>query len=466
MATVRLFKHYIPTVFLVLGAVEAAIFVGAIHAGVILRFWDGSLPQDTVAPVLPKAVTFALVMLLSMIAMGLYQRSSMASRTGMTLRIAASFILAIIPLSLAFYIAPALFLGRGALGLAFMVAFVGILGARMVFLNVTDLENLKRRVLVLGTGQKANLISQLRSSGGVHGSVIAGYVRMNGETPAVDPRETVELDGPLARFVLEHRINELVVAVDDRRKALPVHEILDCKMSGVDVVDLLTFFEKETGKVKLDVLQPSWMFLSDGFQRGLFRAYVKRLFDIAASLVLLPLALPLMGLVALAVYVESGFRGPIFYRQVRAGANGAPFRIVKFRSMSTDAEGDGQARWAQRNDTRITPVGRVIRKSRLDELPQLFNVLKGDMSFVGPRPERPEFVGRLQSSCPHYAERHRVRPGLTGWAQIYYPYGASDEDAFQKLQYDLYYVTHRSVYLDLMILLQTVEVVLWGRGVR
>ena len=243
-----------------------------------------------------------------------------------------------------------------------------------------------------------------------------------------------------------------------------MHEILDCKMSGVDVVDLLSFFEREMGKIKLDVLDPSWMFLSDGFRGGSVRAYLKRLFDILLALALLPLLLPLMLLVAIAVFVEGGFRGPILYRQVRVGENGRPFRMVKFRSMKTDAEKDG-AQWASRNDARVTRVGGVIRKVRLDELPQIFNVLRGSMSFVGPRPERPEFVEQLAENIPYYNERHRVKPGLTGWAQICYQYGSSEEDAFEKLQYDLYYVKNYSLLLDLMILVQTLEVVLMGKPI-
>ena len=368
-------------------------------------------------------------------------------------------------MSIAYYVAPSLFLGRGVLALTSIVAFIGILTARVVFMSTTDQNNFKRRVLVLGAGQKAGLIRQLRNAGDVHGAVIAGYVRMGPETSTDESADNViELDRPLAQYVKEQHINEMVVAVDDRRKALPVHDILDCKMNGVDVVDLLTFFERETGKVKLDILQPSWMFLSDGFQRGVLRSAAKRLFDVSASLVLLPIALPAMALVALAIFIESGGKGPILFRQVRSGENGAPFEIIKFRSMSIDAEKDGVARWAQRNDSRVTRVGAVIRKARLDELPQLFNVLRGEMSFVGPRPERPEFVQQLGHALPYYHERHRVKPGLTGWAQICYQYGASEQDAFEKLQYDLYYVKNYSIFLDLLILLQTAEVILLGKG--
>lgn len=466
MATVRLFRHYIPAGFLALGAVEALIFGGAIVAGIALRFHVGPWSAEhNVGPILPKALIYALLMILSMTAMGLYQRGSMQDRKGMTLRVAAAFLLGFVPLSLAYYIAPTLFLGRGALALASMVAFLGILAARLIFIGAIDQANFKRRVLVLGTGQKADLIRQLHEAGAVAGALIVGYVRVGSDPSTLDCDENVvDPGGSLARYVTQQRINEIVVAVDDRRKALPVHDILDCKMSGVDVVDLLTFFERETGKVKLDILNPSWMFLSDGFQRGVLRSATKRLFDVVASLAMLPVALPVMTLVALAIFAESGGKGPILFSQIRSGENGAPFRIFKFRSMRTDAEKDGVARWAQRNDSRITRVGAVIRKARLDELPQLLNVLRGDMSFVGPRPERPEFVQQLGHALPYYHERHRVKPGLTGWAQICYQYGASEKDSFEKLQYDLYYVKNYSIFLDLLILLQTAEVILLGKG--
>jgi sugar transferase (PEP-CTERM system associated) len=238
-------------------------------------------------------------------------------------------------------------------------------------------------------------------------------------------------------------------------------------MSGINILDLVTFFERRAGKVRLDMLNPSWFYLSESFQvgRGMLRRIGKRVVDILAALMILPVALPFMIIVSLAILIESGGRGPILYSQIRVKQDGLPFRIHKFRSMVTDAEKNG-AQWASKNDSRITRVGMIIRKGRLDELPQLFNVLKGDMSFVGPRPERPEFVKQLAERIPFYEERHRVKPGLTGWAQICYAYGDTEEDSVEKLQYDLYYVKNYSVLLDLLILLQTAEVVLLGKGAQ
>ncbi len=465
MATIRLFRHYIPMAYVLLGVLETLAFVLAFYAGVQIRFWDADpATVDKVLPIFPKAVVFAAALILCMGAMGLYQRHTRDGFEGLMLRALAAFALSLLPLSLMFYFAPGLYLGRGALALAYLLSFFAVALLRGLFIRISDQSLLKRRVLVLGTGKKAAMIRGYRRASDMPGLNILGYVRMGDADEKIDTEAIIDLEqGKLPEFVLDHDIDELVVAVDDRRRRLPVKELLDCKMSGIEVVDLLSFFEREMGEVKLDILDPSWLFLSDGFQRGALRAYGKRLFDVTVTLLLMPFALPLMGLVALAVYLESGCRGPILYYQTRVGENDRPFRIVKFRSMSVDAEKNG-AQWASAGDSRVTRVGHVIRKVRLDELPQLFNILKGDMSFVGPRPERPEFVATLEKKIPYYNERHRVKPGLTGWAQISYQYGASDEDAFRKHQYDLYYVKNYSLLLDLLILVQTAEVVLMGKG--
>ena len=262
-------------------------------------------------------------------------------------------------------------------------------------------------------------------------------------------------------------IDEIVVAVKEQRGGvLPLRELLDCRLNGIEIIELATFLERETGKVYLDVLIPSWMIFSQGFRRDLIRRYSERAFDVLASLVLLVAALPLMALTVLAIKLEEGLRAPILYGQPRVGYAGRVFRVLKFRSMRVDAEKDGRARWASANDDRVTRVGRFIRKVRIDELPQLFNVLGGRMSFVGPRPERPEFVQQLAETIPYYDVRHSVKPGITGWAQLCYPYGASEKDAVEKLQYDLYYVKNHGLLFDILILLQTVEVILLGKGAR
>ena len=278
-------------------------------------------------------------------------------------------------------------------------------------------------------------------------------------------------DVSIKAYCDREKVNEIVIAMDERRRnqdsggGIPLDDLLECRMSGIEICDVQAFIEREVCKVDVDLLHPSWMVFSDGFVHNVWRDITKRSFDVFTALSVLLVTLPVMAVTALIIWVEGRFRDPILYRQDRVGLNGETFSVMKFRSMRTDAEKDG-AVWAQQNDPRVTRVGAFLRKSRIDELPQLFNVLRGDMSFVGPRPERPVFVDELSENIPFYRERHRVKPGITGWAQLCYPYGASTEDAKEKLQYDLYYLKNHSILLDLVILLQTVEVVLVGDGAR
>ena len=467
MPVFRIFRHYIPASFILLGLFEAVLLYLGFHVGVYLRFLgDSAAVTDSFGSLWPKGLVYALIMMLCMIAVGLYDRTawSLEGRSAMLLRVLASFVLAIFPLSLLFYLAPAILLWRGATLLVLGVSLLGIVITRLVFVRVVDQQVLRRRALVLGAGKRARHIRQLEKDLPLLGIEVVGYVHMDTDHEPLDDHRVFLRERPLQEIVSEKKIDEIILAVDDRRKGMPVHEILSCKMDGVDVLDMLTFFERETGRVKLDLVNPSWMFLSDGFRVSVSSAIAKRTFDILVCLLLLPLFLPLMLIVALAVWLESPGQGSVLYSQVRVGQNNRDFTIYKFRSMRVDAESDGRARWAQKNDARITRVGALIRKARLDELPQIFNVLKGDMSFVGPRPERPAFVEELQSQYPYYRERHRMRPGLTGWAQISYQYGDSAEDAYRKLEYDLYYVKNYSIFIDLLIILHTIHVVLTGKG--
>jgi sugar transferase (PEP-CTERM system associated) len=264
---------------------------------------------------------------------------------------------------------------------------------------------------------------------------------------------------------MEQGASAIIVAVRERRGGgLPINELLECKLRGLEILDLPTFFEQQTGILPLESINASWMIFSEGFSQGSARDAVKRVFDLLVSGSFLLLLSPLMILIAILIKLES--RGPVFYTQERVGQFGVPFTIYKFRSMRTDAEKDGTPVWARKNDDRTTRIGRFIRRTRIDELPQTLNVFLGHMSFVGPRPERPYFVNELAEQIPYYHARHSVKPGITGWAQVKFPYGASVEDAMHKLQYDLYYVKNHSLFLDLMILLQTAQVVVLGKGVR
>ncbi len=465
---IRIFGYYVSKVFLLLGVWEALVFFSSLYFGYLLRFQilDGQAQEAGSVSIVATALVFTLLMTSAMIALGLYQRGVQERAAGFIVRLGLGFLLGTVALALLFYAVPPLFVGRGVLGLSLTIAFAGILITRAVFDRFAADEARKRRVLVLGTGVNAGRIHQQIEEDAGLGFTVVGYVPLNDAKSLVPEYKTVLKDGPLLDLAIEYEVDEIVAAVDDRRRKLPVDEILDCKMSGFPVLDLLTFFEKENACIKIDLLHPSWIIFSTGFQMGVGGLYGKRLFDMLMGLLLLTAFAPIMILVAVASIIESKGRDPVLFRQVRVGQNGTLFQLYKFRSMRVDAEADGVARWATENDTRITPLGGFLRKTRLDELPQIFNVIKGQMSLVGPRPERPEFVDQLSKVIPFYGERHRVKPGVTGWAQMLYPYGASVEDAKHKLEYDLYYVKHAGVFLDLIILLQTVEVVLLGKGAR
>jgi sugar transferase (PEP-CTERM system associated) len=463
---IRVFRHYISRIYLAIFLLDLCVFFSAFYFGVFFRFYPDPLkqfPVDTLG--IPSAI-FAVLMVSSTTGMGVYQRVQRGGDAGLILRILGSFMLGVIMMGLVFYTFPAVFVGRGVFGYALLSALMLVLFLRYLFLKFVDRRKLRRRVLVLGAGAKAQLIQQYERKTGNPGFRVVGFVPIGDEQWQVGSGKLCELRAPLNEYAQRNDIDEIVIALDDRRGGLLVNEILDCKMSGLQVVDLSSFFEREAGLVRVDCLLPSWLVFSDGFQYCGVQQLIKRAFDISASLALLLVGWPVMLLAALAIAVESGWKAPIFYRQVRVGKDRALFKVIKFRSMCTDAEKDGRARWATQNDHRITRVGRFIRKARIDELPQIFNVLKGEMSFVGPRPERPEFVEKFTETIPYYSERHRMKPGITGWAQLCYPYGSSYQDTVEKLQYDLYYVKNYSLFLDLLIMLQTIEVVLWGKGAR
>lgn len=455
-----------PTEFVVVAVIEFLVLVFSLYLALELRFWDADW-QASFGDFLPKAMVYAIVLQLCLVAFGVYQRQTGRFINMLVLRIASGLLLGLIPLGVSFYFFPSFFLGRGVLFLAVLFSFLFISVVRLFFRKVVKEHHMWTRVLVLGAGDRANLIREAIKAGEIKGLNIVSYIAMRGDEEALDEGGAQTLDKSLIKYVEELDIDEIVIAVDDRRTCgFPTKELIDCKMSGVNILDLVTFFERRAGKIRLDMVNPSWLYLSEGFQMGAFRRLGKRAFDILVVLALAPVALPFAALVSLAIFIESGGRGSVLYSQIRVKQDGRLFKIYKFRSMVTNAEKDGVAQWAAKNDSRITRVGKIIRKGRLDELPQLYNVLNGDMSFVGPRPERPEFVEKLAKAVPYYEERHRVKPGLTGWAQVCYSYGDTVGDSIEKLQYDLYYVKNYSLLLDLLILLQTAEVVMLGKGAQ
>lgn len=459
----RFFRHHIPLTLLLLGLAETLILLVSMYVGVMCAVTWGSADGATQAGALwPKALTFCSTVLAGMVAMGFYQREQRDAPVATLLRLGMGFALGLFIEGMVALLYPELLAGRMAFAVAVVAAYVGIATCRLVCLATTE-ARFARRVLVLGVGERALQIENLRRASDRVGITLVGYVDIGVGPRMVNPASVIRPTGTLLELAERFAIDEIVVAIDDRRKGLPIEQILDCKMSGVRILEESAFLERQLGKIRLDALHPSQVIFSEGFTQAVLKRTEKRVMDVAIAAVLLVLASPLLVLAALAILIESG--GPILYRQQRVGLRGIPFDILKFRSMRVDAERNGPV-WAAQGDARTTRVGRVIRRFRVDELPQLINVLRGDMSFVGPRPERPEFVAELAQAIPYYDLRHHVKPGITGWAQISYPYGASIKDAREKLQYDLYYLKNYSIFLDLNILLQTAQVILVGKGVR
>jgi sugar transferase (PEP-CTERM system associated) len=347
--------------------------------------------------------------------------------------------------------------------LALALCFGGAVASRVWFGRISLLPYVRQKILVLGAGEWAARIEGLTLGQGEPGFAVLGYVAGTGERSQLKQARVLPNGTPIAELARKLRVDEIVVTAPDRSD-LPLPALLQCRLSGIKVTDYLTFWERETGTVMLDALEPSWLIYSDGFNVGTLQHGLKRITDILFSAVFLVLTLPLIVAAAVAVRLDSP--GPILHRQVRVGRDGVPFTIYKFRSMRVDAERDGVPQFAARHDQRITRVGAVLRRLHIDEIPQVLNVLRGDMSLVGPRPERPFFVDKLSEEVAFYKERHSVRPGITGWAQINYRYGASREDSKEKLAYDLYYIKNYSLGLDLITLFRTVQAILWPHGVH
>ncbi len=465
---VRLLGHYVHVSIAAMAAIEALVFLGAMLLAYRVRF-DSWFPVDRLGSKqtlwLCSAV-FVGANLVSILAFGLYSSRQRARTSGVFVRLVAAVVAAAAGTAAVVYLLPSLWVGRGVLGLASLFALIGVGASRAVFSRMMDESLLKRRVLVYGVGQRTTAISGLRRRSDRRGFEIVGYVQPDGENIAVPPERVLDASEGILKLCTRLDVQEIVVAMEDRRRGFPILGLLECRLAGMEVTELLTFLERETGRVRIDVLNPSWMIFGEGFRRDPLRLFSSRALDLVASVALLILSLPFMLITMVAIKLEDGWRAPVFYGQARVGLAGQPFKVLKFRSMRTDAERDGQAQWAQKSDPRVTRVGAVIRKLRIDELPQILNVVSGQMSFVGPRPERPQFVAELAQKIPYYVQRHCVKPGITGWAQLCYPYGSSEEDALEKLQYDLYYIKNNTLLFDLAILVQTAEVVFMGKGAR
>lgn len=414
-----------------------------------------------------QAVLFVAVVSTFLFTMGCYHLQSLVDTKVVLGRLLVSIVLSTLALTVVFYFFPITRIWLSALVPAMLLSFVALALNRVIFHRLSSTDAFKRRVLVLGTGPSAVRIKSLQEDRTLGTFLCVGFLPMgNGHSDVeIDEGQTLRLNERLPEIAQRFDVDDVVVALEDRRMALPMDELLDCRLHGINVLNFSTFMERQTGQVELQSLYPSWLVFSDGFgAHSTLQRTAKRGFDIMVSLAFLAFTLPVTALAAFLIWIED--RGPIFYRQERSGLHGKPFTVLKFRSMRTDAEKDGIARWAQLKDPRVTRVGSFIRNVRIDEIPQILNVLRGEMSFVGPRPERPSIVSELNQHIPFYKYRHMVKPGITGWAQINYPYGASLHDSREKLKFDVYYIKNYSIFLDLVVLLQTVRVILWPQGVR
>jgi len=446
--------------FYVLAALEAAACLG----GVVLARQVGGdilLPAPELAG---GAAVVTLLTLTTLLAVGCYDWRRAADLREVAVRLVAGVGLALIGIAVIAYLpwAPSI---PPAWALVWLAAVLpAILAIRWLFLRIVDMDRFKARVLVLGAGEHARTLADLEAAARRVPFRIVGFVSGGEPSVRVSAGRVWDAAGDLAARIRAAEIDEVVVALDDRRGQLPTDELIAVRLMGISVTDYQTYCERILGRVDLDALRPSWFVFDAGFRCGRLDCWLKDVFDLTVSVLLLLVFAPVMLATAVAVRLDSP--GPALFRQERVGKGGRPFGLLKFRSMRVDAETPGAPQWAQTNDPRVTRVGAFIRKVRIDEMPQLFNVLRRDMSIVGPRPERPEFVDMLQAEISFYRERHAMKPGITGWAQLNYPYGASVTDARRKLEFDLYYVKNFSILFDSLILVQTVGVVLWNEGAR
>lgn len=460
---IRLFKHYIPHAVLLLGLLDLALLALAGELAWQVRATQIGMDPGPLSERYLPLLGSAAVVWLAMISVGVYGPYALRSLRFASARLLVAISLGIIALAFIDFLIGTETFWRSTLLYAMGFAILVLVADRLVLNSFLGSSAFRRRVMVLGAGDRAQRLRELGDKP-ESGFAIVSYIAMSEPERVVEEAIAREAIHDLGRFVENLGVSEVVLALQERRNSLPLNDLLRMKTKGVHVNDFSSFLERETGRVDLDTVNPSWLIFSDGFSSGrMFSSAMKRVFDILASLVLLLLTFPIIAIFALIVKLDS--KGPAFFKQERVGLYGETFHLIKLRSMATDAEKDG-AKWAEANDPRVTRVGRFIRKVRIDELPQTWSVLKGQMSFVGPRPEVPKFVDDLQEEIPFYHERHMVKPGITGWAQINYPYGASTEDSRKKLEYDLYYAKNYTPFLDLVILLQTVRVILWPEGAR
>ena len=445
-------------------------YVGYLASVLVEYGFESSFVDVPISDLATEVGLFTVLVVLSALSVGLYETKLRETFRGVIRRIFVS-------VAISYFIIEVIantFLSNIEISQFYLPTYAGMTIIALVvfryFINRLGILGLgQSKIIIVGAGERASIIEKkMRREVDRFGFELLGFIPIQGDNREDGIQNEkllhVKIDENFKNFIADNDIDEVVIACDQRRGTLPVEILFDCRLRGVEITDLLDFMERETGQIVVSLMYPSWVIYSNGFNS---QNYLRDALDYSINLILATLVLffawPFMILTALMIYFEDVKSASVFYKQERVGLNGHLFNIMKFRSMRTDAEKDG-AKWATTNDNRVTKVGQFIRKYRIDELPQLLNIYRGEMSFIGPRPERPQFVEQLIREIPYYNQRHNVKPGLAGWAQLNYPYGASVEDSMEKLKFDLYYVKHQSLMLDILILIRTVEVVLFGKG--
>ena len=461
----KIFNQYVPLRKLAFILLETIFIMGMVILGAYLRFlWDLTGFSDY-EYLFQKALLIVVIVQLSLYYFDLYDFKIFRSNFELSIRLLQSLGVSSIILAVLYYLFPFLIVGRGIFLISLGFMGTAIVCWRMIYNHILRTKELDQRIMIVGSGQLAKTIAKEIIDKADTGFNVVGFITDNPERVGeklVNP-SVIGVQSQILEIAMKEKVNRIIVALEERRGQFPEDQLLSCKMRGIPVEDGIEFYDHLTGRLQVESLRPSVLIFSDGFKKPTFTMWMKRVVGFSLSFIGLTLLSPLILMISVLIKIDS--RGPIFYRQERVGKNGRVFKLLKFRSMVENAETNGPV-WAETNDRRITRVGRWIRKWRLDEIPQMFSVLKGDMSFVGPRPERPYFVETLRKEIPYYDQRFSVKPGITGWAQIKYQYGASKTDALEKLKYDLYYIKNLSPLFDLLIIFETIKVVLFGKGAR
>jgi sugar transferase (PEP-CTERM system associated) len=461
----RILNKYIPVHKLIFFFLETIFFLGMVILGAYLRFLSDASIFMTYEGLFLKAFLIVATVQLSLYYFDLYDLRIKRSNLELVVRLLQSLGISSIILAVLYYMFPTLIIGRGIFLISLCFMSVVIISWRMIYNHILRTRQLDQKIMIIGSGPLAINIAREILGKDDTGFKIIGFITENPERigeKLVNP-SIIGDQSQILGIAAREKVARIVVALDERRGKFPETQLLGCKMKGITIEEGIEFYEHLTGKLQVESLRPSSLIFSDGFRKSKLTMWMKRFTGFSFSLIGLILLSPLILVISILIKIVS--RGPVFYKQERMGENGKVFKLIKFRSMIENAETNGPV-WADQNDSRITRVGKWMRKWRLDEIPQMFSVLKGDMSFVGPRPERPFFIEQLSKEIPFYDQRFSVKPGITGWAQIKYRYGASKDDALEKLKYDLYYIKNMSTLFDLIIIFETIKVVLFGKGAR